>query len=136
MRFSLFVSLAFVFGCVAALDFNLARDFFHLKRADNTATNTQTTTTLSLSQSDTTVWVTITTNGALATVKSIWSQNFMSTFTTDTATPSSGNVGMGTISGSVGGVRSYDQTTISNGANKNLMYGGAAGAFMVVFGLL
>lgn len=131
MRFSLFISLAFVFGCVAALDFNLARDFFHLKRADDPAT-----TTATLSQSDTTVWVTITTNGALATVKSIWTQNFMTTFTTETATPSAGDVGIGSISGTVGGVRSYDQTTISNGANKNMMYGGAAGALMVVFGLL
>lgn len=134
MKFSLFITLAFVLRLAAALEFNLAKDFFHLKRADNTATTTTLTSLSSLSE--TTVWVTVTTNGGLATVKTVFTQLFMTTFTTETATPSSGELGLGSLSGSVGGVRSYEQTTITNGANQNLIYGGAAGAIMVVLGMI
>lgn len=139
MRFSLLVTLLSVFSVAAAFDFNLARDFFYLKRDDTTTDTTATTTLSSLSKSDTTVWVTITTNGVLATVKTIYSQSFMSTFTTVTASASSGEIGLGSLSGSVGDVRTYSETTVTNAGARNndaVMYGGAAGAVLMVLGML
>lgn len=138
MNFSHFLTFVFVASVVAALDFDLARDFFHLKRADGTTTSSSssTSTLSSLSKSDTTVWVTITTNGALATVKTIYTQSFMSTYITEVDAPSSGNVGMGSISGNVGSLKEYSKTTITNGGNRNFAYGGAAGALLVAVGML
>lgn len=138
MRFSLLFTVLSLWSVAAALDFNLARDFFHIKRADTT-TATTTTTSSSLSKSYTTVWVTITTNGALATVKTIYSQTFMTTYSSATGTVSSGQEGLGTISGSVGEIRTYSQTTITNGGARNnemAAYGGAAGALLMVLGML
>lgn len=67
------------------------------------------------SASATTVWVTVTTNGRLATVKSLYKQSFIQTYgSADVLAPPSGAVGLGSITGSVGGIRSYDQTTVSN----------------------
>ncbi|SGZ57473.1 CIC11C00000005313 [Sungouiella intermedia] len=140
MNFSHFLTFVFVASVVAALDFDLARDFFHLKRADGTtsSSSSSTSTLSSLSKSDTTVWVTITTNGALATVKTIYTQSFMSTYITEVDAPSSGNVGMGSISGNVGSLKEYSKTTITNGGNgnRNFAYGGAAGALLVAVGML
>lgn len=137
MRFSLLFTVFSLWAVAAALDFNLARDFFHIKRADTTTATT--TTSSSLSKSYTTVWVTITTNGALATVKTIYSQSFMTTYSSATGTVSSGLEGLGTISGSVGDIRTYSQTTITNGGARNnevAAYGGAAGAVLMVLGML
>jgi len=141
MNFSHFLTFVFVASVVAALDFDLARDFFHLKRADGTTTTSSSSsasTLSSLSKSDTTVWVTITTSGALATVKTIYTQSFMSTYITEVDAPSSGNVGMGSISGNVGSLKEYSKTTITNGGNgnRNFAYGGAAGALLVAVGML
>ena len=68
----------------------------------------------SSSVSPTLVWVTGTdANGKLATTQSIYYQSFMSTYTT-AETPSSGSIGLGSISG-MGEIRTYSMTTISQG---------------------
>lgn len=134
MRFAIVMSIFALFSVISAFKFN--EEFLHLKRADTTTSSKSLTRSLTLSKSDTTVWVTITTNGALATVKTIWTQGFMSTYTTATALPSSGDIGMGSLSGSVGGIRSYSQTTISNEGNRNVVYRGVFGAAVMVLGML
>lgn len=69
----------------------------------------------SSSVSPTLVWVTGTdANGKLATTQSTYYQSFMSTYTT-AETPSSGSIGLGSISGTVGEIRTYSMTTISQG---------------------
>lgn len=93
------------------------------------------TTTTTLSAKPTTVWVTITTNGVVATVKSYWTQSFMSTFTATTSEVQAGSIGMGSLSGSAGSIRSYSQTTISN-EGQALVYSGAFGMFAVLAGIL
>lgn len=68
----------------------------------------------------TTVWVTLTTKGKLTTMASLYSQTFTIGYTEATADAASGSMGLGSIQGSVGGVRTYDQTTItSNGAGNS-----------------
>ncbi|EGW34290.1 uncharacterized protein SPAPADRAFT_59707 [Spathaspora passalidarum NRRL Y-27907] len=77
--------------------------------------------------SPTLVWVTGTdANGILRTTQSPYTQQF-STFFTSVAAPSSGVIGLGTISGSVGEVRTYDIVTITHN-------GGGASNFALGFG--
>ncbi|RCK59333.1 Protein KRE1 [Candida viswanathii] len=85
--------------------------------SSSSATGTVRTTT---SVSTTFVWVTGTdASGNLATTQSPYYQSFES-FWTEVASPSSGSIGIGTISGSVGGIREYSQTTVSQGMGSSL----------------
>lgn len=87
-------------------------------RADATTSSSASSSASSAASSSselTTVWVTITTNGALATVKSLYTQKFTLINPVSTAVPS-GSAGMGSLSGSVGDIRTYLETTV-NGAN-------------------
>lgn len=124
MKFSLWILLLSLFAVVSAFDL--------FKRADPTTTESTSVATTTLA---TTVYVTITTNGALATVKSTWVQTFMTTYTVTTGGVSAGSVGMGTLSGSVGDVRTYSQTTV-NAGNKNAYSGVVGGAFLLLGWLL
>lgn len=93
--------------------------------------------------SATTIWKTITTNGNTAVVKTKFSQLFMKTYQPDdvkTDDVKSGNVGLGSISGKVGDVRSYEHTTItqSNGGltQASLVSGGILGILGFLLGLI
>lgn len=93
--------------------------------------------------SATTIWKTITTNGNTAVVKTKFSQLFMKTYEPDdvkTDDVKSGNVGLGSISGNVGDVRSYEHTTItqSNGGltQASLVSGGILGILGFLLGLI
>ena len=81
--------------------------------SDNVKTTTSISTTL--------VWVTGTdASGNLATTQSPYYQSFIS-FWTEVASPSSASIGLGSISGTVGKIRSYSQTTISQGSGSSLI---------------
>lgn len=81
--------------------------------------NVKTTTSIST----TLVWVTGTDSaGNLVTTESPYYQSFIS-FWTEVASPSSGSIGLGSISGTVGGIREYSQTTISQGRGSSLTLG-------------
>ncbi|CCE85328.1 Piso0_004916 [Millerozyma farinosa CBS 7064] len=56
-------------------------------------------------------WITTTSNGVVMTPSVAYKQSFSSI--TTTASPSSGSIGLGTISGTVGDVRSYTEVTVS-----------------------
>lgn len=58
----------------------------------------------------------------------------MSTYTATISNVQAGSVGMGSWTGSVGAVRSYAQTTVSN-EGQSLAYSGILGMFAVVAGL-
>ncbi|CUM65536.1 uncharacterized protein PRCAT00003182001 [Priceomyces carsonii] len=92
------------------------------------------------SVSATSVWITITTDGNPVTVKSIYKQTFMKTYSAaETSDVKSGNVGLGTIDGSVGKVRSYDQVTILSSAEAcghNNAYAGLIGSLFLILGAL
>lgn len=103
----------------------------------NAATTTATTT------SATYVWITTTVGGQLVTISVPYSQSFMTTYTAaDTDAVESGSVGLGSISGSLGGIRTYSQTTITNSneapsfLNLNGLYSGVIGGMIVLLGLL
>ncbi|RLV89746.1 putative GPI-anchored protein 1 [Spathaspora sp. JA1] len=94
--------------------------------------DTPTTTT-----SQTIVWVTTTINGQLVTISTYYSQKF-TTSSADIAVQS-GEIGLGTISGSVGGIREYSQVTItpSGGVGSGAGTGaGLLGLVAVVIGLI
>lgn len=87
----------------------------------------------------TTVYVTVTTKGVVTVVPSLYSQTFMTTFSSPTADVASGNIGLGnSATGSVGGVRSYDKTTITqpNLANMNNGFGLIIGFISILSWLL
>lgn len=91
--------------------------------------------------SATSVWVTITSDGELVTVQTKFSQSFMTTHSTaNLDSVESGNVGLGSsqTGGSVGDIRSYERTTISNtnGGNTVGVYSGMVGVIAVGLGLL
>lgn len=74
---------------------------------------TETTPTTTRSPSPTIVWLTTTLpNGGVATIQSHYSQIFTS-FYSEVASPSLGSVGLGSITGSVGQVRTYPVVTLS-----------------------
>ncbi|KAI5961895.1 uncharacterized protein KGF55_003866 [Candida pseudojiufengensis] len=90
------------------------------------------------------VWITTTISGQLTTVSVLYTQSFMSTYSeAQTEGISSGNVGLGSISGSIGSHRSYDQTTISSkgdAINEFMrsynVYGGLLGGIVLILGLI
>lgn len=64
------------------------------------------TPTSSTSQSPTLIWVTTTSRGNAATIQVTFTQSFTSFYTT-VETPPAGSVGLGTIRGTVGNIRTY-----------------------------
>lgn len=94
------------------------------------AKTSATTTTL--------VWITTTVSGKLATIETAYKQEFKSTYTSaETTDVKSGEVGLGTLSGNVGEVRSYERTTIS--ANEGILNAGSTSVLMgmaVVLGMI
>lgn len=111
--------------------FALAAAFERPDKRDGTTA----TTTSSPSVSPTSVYVTITTGGVLATVLTVYLQLFMSTYSATVSDIQAGSVGMGSLTGSVGGVRLYSQTTISN-EGAALGVAGGLGMFAFVAGIL
>lgn len=87
------------------------------------------------SKSATTIWVTITTDGAPVVVQTTYIQSFNDVYTeADTESLKSGTVGLGSVSGSVGGVRTYDKTTISNTNGAGRL--GSVGLLSILLGML
>ncbi|KAK6461316.1 hypothetical protein DFJ63DRAFT_315118 [Scheffersomyces coipomensis] len=84
----------------------------------------------------TTVWITITTDGHPVTIQSLYSQVFMATYTSAITTGvQSGDAGLGSIVGSVGEIRTYDQTTISNAGGhvyQTAIYSGLLGSVVLL----
>lgn len=92
-------------------------------------------TTTTAKPTPTSVYVTITTNGKVTVIQTEYKQTFMSTFSDNQHSVPAGNVGLGSLSGSVGGVRSYQQTTVGNGGSERT-YGGALGVVCLVLGMI
>lgn len=94
------------------------------------AKTSATTTTL--------VWVTVTKAGVLTTMQTPFKQEFMSTYTTaETSDVKSGQIGLGSLSGHVGDIRTYERTTIS--ANEGILNAGSTSVLMgiaVVLGMV
>ncbi|KAK9463577.1 uncharacterized protein V1516DRAFT_40857 [Lipomyces oligophaga] len=80
-----------------------------------TDTSTTSTTTTTATPDPTYVWITITTNGVLITTSTPYVQEFSSMYTS-LATLSTGSIGLGTISGTVGSVRAASVTTTVQGS--------------------
>lgn len=94
-------------------------------------------------KSSTTVWVTTTIKGEKTTMQTIYEQSFKSTYATaDEGDVKSGQIGLGSISGNVGDVRSYEHTTVgqSNAAvglfKSENIYSGIAGVSFLLLGAL
>lgn len=87
--------------------------FFILALITAIAAKSSSTTT-----EQTTVWRTGTNSeGVTVTTQAIFSPSFRHTYgNSDTASVPPGTIGMGSLSGTVGKVRSYTQTTISSGS--------------------
>lgn len=87
--------------------------FFILALITAIAAKSSSTTT-----AQTTVWRTGTNSeGVTVTTQAIFTPSFRSTYgNSDTTSVLAGTVGMGSLSGTVGKVRSYSHTTISSGA--------------------
>lgn len=93
------------------------------------------------------VWVTTTIGGQLATISTAYFQKFISTHSSEDAkSVASGEIGLGSLSGSVGGIKTYSQTTITNAniapSNNNVflgiesLYTGIVGGIVLILGLL
>ena len=85
----------------------------------------------------TTVWVTKTANGKLTTLPLVYQQSFKTTYTeAGNSDVKSGGVGLGSPTGNVGEVRSYERTTILNTNAGNEItpniYSGFAGALLAL----
>lgn len=90
------------------------------------ATTTTATTTTATSTSVTLVWATGTNSLGITTVTQlVFTQTFMKTYTTAIVTWSSGEIGLGSLSGTVGQIRSYTMTTISQAGGDSLIRGGS-----------
>jgi len=77
-------------------------------------TDSSTITTTTISHSPTLIWVTGTNSeGVTKTTESIYTQKFSSFYST-VAVPPSGSIGLGTISGTVGTVRTYPIVTFNS----------------------
>ncbi|CAG89679.1 DEHA2F21538p [Debaryomyces hansenii CBS767] len=87
--------------------------FFILALITAIAAKSSSTTT-----AETTVWRTGTNSeGVTVTTQAIFTPSFRSTYgDSDTTSMLAGTIGMGSLSGTVGKVRSYSHTTISSGA--------------------
>lgn len=109
------------------------------KTTSSSSSSSTSSTSSKSTTSQTTVWHTVTSAGKVYTTKSIFSQTFMSTPSV-VSSVSSGKIGLGSLSGTVGGHRSYEQTTISrNDGNFGKYAGGSAlsiGVFMILNCLL
>lgn len=92
--------------------------------------------TTTTSQVKTTAWITLTTKGYTTTIPTLYSQTFPSAYGDGDTSAASGEIGLGSLSGTVGVVRTYDQTTIDNAAGSLGVYGGAFGALVIAAGLL
>lgn len=87
--------------------------------------------------SKTLVWVTATTKGRVVTTQSPYRQPFMSTYTTAvTDDVKKGSIGLGTIDGQVGKIRTYDHTTISANGGSTSPGSTAVMGLAVILGLL
>ncbi|EMG48692.1 hypothetical protein G210_0701 [Candida maltosa Xu316] len=83
------------------------------KTTSSSSSSSSDSVTTSTSVSTTFVWVTGTgSDGKLATTQSPYFQSFEVMYTA-VASPSAGSIGLGSLSGSIGGFRSYEQTTIT-----------------------
>ncbi|CCF56290.1 hypothetical protein KAFR_0A08560 [Kazachstania africana CBS 2517] len=92
-----------------------------------------TTKTYTSSRSATSIWVTVVSAGVTITVQTTFAQRFSSQYTA-VASPSSGSVGLGSISGSVGYVKSTLEYTITDGANgMRLLNSGSAVGLIAMF---
>lgn len=80
-----------------------------------TVTEGTTKTYTSSREKTSNLWVTIVTNGNTVVVQTTFAQRFTSQYDT-VASPSSGSVGLGTISGTIGRVRTDMQSTVSGNA--------------------
>lgn len=119
--------LSYLLGLLSLITFVAA-----LADQNGDAGTTQTTST-----ARTTVWVTITTNGALATVQTIYSQLFMSTYTNEVSSyVQQGSIGLGSLSGTVGGTRTYTSSTINGGEQVSPYSSGLVGALFVLLGYI
>lgn len=79
-------------------------------------------TTFTTSAAPIIVWVTLTTNGAVVTVSTTFIQRFSSQYAT-VALPSSGSVGLGSLTGKIGVVKTDFQSTMKYNNNAfNLQY--------------
>lgn len=105
------------------------------ERADKTSSSSLLDSLSSVlsSASYTTIWVTITTNGELATVQTTFVQSFMTTYESVTLSVAAGSIGLGSLSGDTGNIRTYSQTTVG-GANQ-MAYSGAFGVLMLLWTL-
>ncbi|OBA19440.1 hypothetical protein METBIDRAFT_214055 [Metschnikowia bicuspidata var. bicuspidata NRRL YB-4993] len=93
-----------------------------------TSSSSSSYTTSTTAATTTLVWVTGTnSNGVTVTTQSAYTQQFTS-FYTSVALPSSGSIGIGTESGTVGVIRTYSYTTI-NGAD-GMVAGRPTGIFI------
>ena len=93
--------------------------------------------------SSTTVWITTTVKGEKTTMQTAYEQSFMKTYSTaDDGDVKSGGIGLGSLSGNVGDMRSYEHTTVgqTNGAvgifKSENIYSGIAGISFLFLGAL
>lgn len=90
-------------------------------------------------KTETTVYVTATTDGKKTVVPTIYSQKFSTYSELQSDAISSGSVGLGSIKGDVGKVRSYSHTTVLNIVPElypQSFYLGLLGFAFFVFGVL
>lgn len=86
------------------------------------STSSTSTTSSKSSTEPTLVWVTGTTKGIVTVTQSPYTQKFAKMFSaTDDA--KSGGIGLGTLSGTVGDIRTYTQVTVSEGGAFSLTPG-------------
>ncbi|GBL51365.1 hypothetical_protein [Candidozyma auris] len=116
-----FLYLLALVSMVTAFNLN---DFLH--RRDETT-----------SKSSTFVYITVTTGGRVITTSSAYQQSFKTTYTDTTASVPAGSAGLGSKTGNVGAVKSYEQTTISNaGPGGWGSYAGIVGWAAIALGYL
>lgn len=83
----------------------------------DTTTSSSSSSVSSTSVETTLVWVTGTdASGILRTTQSPYYQSFMSTYTTTSGTVPAGSIGLGSISGTLASIRTYESSTISLGS--------------------
>lgn len=94
--------------------------------------------------SSTTIWITTTVKGERTTMQTAYKQSFKKTYSTaaDEGDVKSGGIGLGSLSGNIGDVRSYEHTTVgqTNGAvgvfKSENIYSGIAGVSFLLLGAL
>lgn len=97
-------------------------------------------TTSSQSALPTYVFVTRTVGGTLVVQSSLYTQSLMLSFASTTGGVQSGGIGLGTISGSVGDIKSYEEVTITSTGNAPApsvnVYGGIVGIVGLILGFI